>query len=113
MARLDEYLLAVQEDGSRLQEKLIEAKRKQASFVLRQQSAEVRLKVRAQATVHNIDEAISRFERYEQKIDRVEAQVEAYDLAHPKNLESEFRALEAEAHLEDELAQLKKQVANA
>ena len=113
MARLDEYLLAVQEDGSRLQEKLIEAKRKQASFVLRQQSAEVRLKVRAQATVHNIDEAISRFERYEQKIDRVEAQVEAYDLAQPKNLESEFRALEAEAHLEDELAQLKKQVANA
>ncbi len=113
MARLDEYLLAVQEDGSRLQEKLIEAKRKQASFILRQQSAEVRLKVRAQATVHNIDEAISRFERYEQKIDRVEAQVEAYDLAQPKNLESEFRALEAEAHLEDELAQLKKQVANA
>ncbi len=113
MARLDEYLLAVQEDASRLQEKLIEAKRKQASFVLRQQSAEVRLKVRAQATVHNIDEAISRFERYEQKIDRVEAQVEAYDLAQPKNLESEFRALEAEAHLEDELAQLKKQVANA
>ncbi len=113
MARLDEYLLAVQEDGSRLQEKLIEAKRKQASFVLRQQSAEVRLKVRAQATVHNIDEAISRFERFEQKIDRVEAQVEAYDLAQPKNLESEFRALEAEAHLEDELAQLKKQVANA
>ncbi len=113
MARLDEYLLAVQEDGSRLQEKLIEAKRKQASFVLRQQSAEVRLKVRAQATVHNIDEAISRFERYEQKIDRVEAQVEAYDLAQPTNLESEFRALEAEAHLEDELAQLKKQVANA
>ena len=113
MARLDEYLLAVQEDASRLQEKLIEAKRKQASFVLRQQSAEVRLKVRAQATVHNIDEAISRFERYEQKIDRVEAQVEAYDLAQPTNLESEFRALEAEAHLEDELAQLKKQVANA
>ncbi|MDO7083586.1 phage shock protein PspA [Pseudocolwellia sp. AS88] len=113
MARLDEYLLAVQEDGSRLQEKLIEAKRKQASFVLRQQSAEVRLKVRAQATVHNIDEAISRFERYEQKIDRVEAQVEAYDLAQPTNLESEFRALEAEANLEDELAQLKKQVANA
>ena len=113
MARLDEYLLAVQEDGGRLQEKLIEAKRKQASFVLRQQSAEVRLKVRAQARVHNIDEAISRFERFEQKIDRVEAQVEAYDLAQPKNLESEFRALEAEAHLEDELAQLKKQVANA
>ncbi|WP_426369637.1 PspA/IM30 family protein [Pseudocolwellia sp. HL-MZ7] len=113
MARLDEYLLAVQEDASRLQDKLIEAKRKQASFVLRQQSAEVRLKVRAQATVHNIDEAISRFERYEQKIDRVEAQVEAYDLAQPKNLESEFRALEAEAHLEDELAQFKKQVANA
>jgi len=113
ITKLDEYLLAVQEDANRLQEKLEEAKRKQASYILRQQSAEVRLKVRAQASVHNIDEAISRFERFEQKIDSVEAQVEAYDLAKPKTLESEFKALEIETHLEDELAQLKKKVANA
>lgn len=112
ISKLDEFLLAVQDDANRLQSKLVEAKRKQASYVLRQQSAEVRLKVRTQATVHNIDEAISRFDRFEQKIDRVEAEVEAYDLAQPKDLESEFKALEAEAHLEDELAQLKKQVAN-
>lgn len=112
MAKLDEFLLAVQDDGNRLQEKLTEAKRKQQSYVLRQQSAEVRLKVRTQAVVHNIDEAITRFERFQQKIDRVEAQVEAYDLSQPKNLESEFRELEAQARIEDELDQLKKKVVN-
>ena len=112
MATLDGFLLAVQDDSNRLQTKLVEAKRKQASYVLRQQSAEVRLKVRTQAVVHNIDDAIARFDRFEQKIDRVEAEVEAYDLSQPKDLASEFKDLETEAHLEDELAQLKKQVAN-
>lgn len=108
--KLSEFLADVQIDASRLQEKLIEAKRKQATYILRQQSAEVRLKVRSQASVHNIDEAISRFERYEQKIEGIEAQVEAYDISQPKSLESELNALEAETQLEEELTQLKKAV---
>jgi len=112
IAKLEGYLHTVQEDGDRLQNKLAEAKRKQASYVLRQQSAEVRLKVRTQATIHNIDDAILRFERFEQKIDSVEAQVEAYDLSQPKDLENQFKDLEAESAIEDELAELKKQVAN-
>jgi len=113
LSKLDEFLLAVQQDGERLQEKLTEAKRKQQSYVLRQQTAQVRLKVRSQAVVHNIDEAILRFERFQQKIDRVEAEVESYDLSEPKNLEEEFKSLEAQSHLEDELANLKKKVAAA
>jgi len=111
--KLDEFLSAVQQDGERLQEKLTEAKCKQQSYVLRQQNAEVRLKVRSQAVVHNIDEAILRFERFQQKIDRVEAEVESYDLSKPKNLEEEFKSLEAQTHLEEELANLKKKVTAA
>jgi len=111
--KLDEFLSAVQQDGERLQEKLTEAKCKQQSYVLRQQTAEVRLKVRSQAVVHNIDEAILRFERFQLKIDRVEAEVESYDLSKPKNLEEEFKSLEAQTHLEEELANLKKKVTAA
>jgi len=113
IAKLDEFLLAVQEDGNRLQQKLTEAKRKQESYVLRQQSAEVRLKIREKAIVHNIDEAISRFEQYQQKIDGVEAQIEAYDMTQKKDLASEFKALEEDAALEADFAELKKKVANA
>lgn len=109
LAQLDEVLAAVQEDSSRLQEKLTEAKRRQEAYVLRQQSAEVRLKVREKAVVHNIDQAIAKFERYQQKIDDVEAQVEAYDLTSAKDLESQIKALETDDAIEQELAQLKQQ----
>jgi phage shock protein A len=113
LGQFDEFLSKIQEDGDRLQQKLSEAKRKQESYVLRQQSAEVRLKVREKAAVHNIDEAITRFEQYQQKVDRVEAQIEAYDMTQNKDLESEFRDLEADANLEEELEALKKKVVNA
>jgi phage shock protein A len=112
LAQLDVFLSAVQEDGQRLQEKLQEAKRKQESFALRKESAEVRLKVRERAVVYNIDEAISKFERYQQKIDRVEAEIESYDLTANKDLDSQFRDLEADETVEKELAELKKQVVN-
>tara|TARA_B110000196_G_scaffold74289_1_gene63757 strand:+ start:575 stop:1237 length:663 start_codon:yes stop_codon:yes gene_type:complete len=112
LVQIDEHLIAVQQDSQRLQDKLSEAKRKQEAFALRQQSAEVRLKVREKAVIHNIDEAINKFERYQQKIDRVEAEVEAYDMTSSNDLDSQFRALENDENVEQELEQLKKKVAN-
>ncbi|TWX55246.1 phage shock protein PspA [Colwellia hornerae] len=112
LTQLDLFLSAVQEDGQRLQEKLQEAKRKQDAFVLRQESVEVRLKVRERAIVYNIDEAINKFERYQQKIDRVEAELESYDFTENKDLASQFRDLETDESIEQELANLKKQVVN-
>jgi phage shock protein A len=112
LGQLDVFLSAVQEDSQRLQDKLQEAKRKQEAFVLRQESVEVRLKVRERAVVYNIDEAISKFERYQQKIDRVEAEIESYDFTANKDLDSQFRDLEADETIEKELADLKKQVVN-
>lgn len=113
MAKLDEFLQAVQEDGHRLQQKLAEAKRRQEALLLREESAVVRLKVREKANRYNIDEAISRFERYQEKIDRVEAEVEAYDLTqNSSDLESQFRELETDESIDNELATLKQKVAN-
>lgn len=110
--QLDEFLIAVQDDGQRLQEKLAEAKRRQEAYVLRQQSAQVRLKVREKAAVYNIDEAISKFERYQQKIDEVEAQIEAYDMTNNQDLSSQIESLEKDEAIENELQSLKKQVVN-
>ena len=112
LVQIDEHLIAVQQDSQRLQDKLTEAKRKQEAYAIRQQSAEVRLKVREKAVIHNIDEAINKFERYQQKIDRVEAEVEAYDLTSSNDLDSQFRALESDENVEQELEQLKQKVAN-
>jgi len=112
LQQLDEHLSAIQEDSQRLQTKLSEAKRKQEAYTLRQQSAQVRLKVRTKAQIHNIDDAIVKFERYQQKIDRLEAEVESYEFTENQDLESQFKALEQDENIEQELAQLKKKVVN-
>jgi phage shock protein A len=110
--QLDEFLSAVQADGQQLQEKLTEAKRKQESYAMRQQSAQVRLKVREKAAVYNIDDAISKFERYQQKVDRIEAEVESYDFTSAQSLDSQFRELENDENIEQELEALKKKAVN-
>ncbi|MFT6918543.1 MAG: phage shock protein A [Cognaticolwellia sp.] len=111
LSQFDEYLNALQLDSQRLQDKLTEAKRKQEAFAIRQQSAEVCLKVREKIAIDNIDQAISKFELYQQKIDRVEAAVEAYDMTSSKTLDSQFCTLENDETIEQALAQLKKKIA--
>ncbi len=110
--QLADCLIQVQEDASRLHEKLSEARRRQAALILRKESAQVRLKVREQAAIYNIEETMSKFERYQQKVDRVEAQIEAYDLMKettPDNsLVAEFATLEKDETIEQELAEMKK-----
>jgi len=110
--QLEEFLGAVQEDANRLQDKLAEAKRRQEAYLLRQQSAQVRLKVREKAAVYNIEDAINKFERYQQKIDEVEAQVEAFDMTSNQDLSSQINALKADENIEQELEALKKTVVN-
>ncbi len=112
MQVVDEILVDIQADAGRLQEKLTEAKRKQETFLIRQQSAQVRLKAREKATVHNIEDALQKFERYQEKIDGLEAQVEAYDFTQSNDLESQFRDLENQEVIDNELEALKAKVAN-
>lgn len=114
---ISEFLGKVQDDAARLQEKLSEARRRQETYTLRQESAEIRLKVREQADIYNIEEAMSKFERYQQKIDSVEAQVEAYDLMQTSskghNLNAQFAELEKDETIEQELAEMKKKASAA
>jgi len=115
--KLAEFLAKVQDDASRLQEKLTEARRRQEAYTLRQESAQVRLKVREQAAIYNIEDAMSKFERYQQKIDRVEAEVEAFDLMQSseegQSLNAQFADLEKDETIEKELAQIKKKLSAA
>ncbi len=53
-----------------------------------------------------------RFEQYTQRIDDVEGRIEAYDLGLPKDLNHEFAGLQAEESIAQDLADLKKRVAD-
>ena len=63
--------------------------------------------MRSQLNDNKVNDALSRYERMERKVDDLEAQVEAYDLGAGESLESQFAALEADEAVEAELAALK------
>ncbi|GFD90971.1 phage shock protein PspA [Tenacibaculum sp. KUL152] len=108
---LSETVEKIQQDTSRLNSKLAEAKAKQKTLVQRKNSAQTRLKVKQADHESKIDDAMTRFENYEQRIDYLEAQVDAYDLTKSNeatSLQAQFDAMEADEAIEKELAELKK-----
>ncbi|GEA08026.1 phage shock protein PspA [Alteromonas sp. KUL42] len=110
-AHLTETIEKIQEDTSRLNSKLAEAKAKQKTLVQRRNSAQTRLKVKQANHESKIDDAMTRFENYEQRIDYLEAQVDAYDLTKSSDaasLQAQFDVMEADEAIEKELAELKK-----
>ncbi len=110
-AHLSETIEKIQQDTSRLNTKLAEAKAKQKALVQRKNTAQTRLKVKQADHESKIDDAMMRFENYEQRIDYLEAQVDAYDLSkssEASSLQAQFDAMENDETIEKELAELKK-----
>jgi phage shock protein A len=108
---IDEGLAKLNNDISRLEAKLLDAKARQKSLLARHKTANSRLAARRKIHDYKIDDAMVRFEQYTQRIDDVEGRIEAYDLGLPKDLNHEFAGLEAEESVAEELANLKKRVA--
>lgn len=109
IANLDEHIGKLQDEVSQLQEKLADAKARQKAMLMRQKTVASRLEVKKSLDSNRINDAMYKFERYEQKIDTLEAQVEAYDLG-KKTLKDEFAELAAQDKIDNELAQLKAKV---
>ncbi len=59
-----------------------------------------------------IDDALARFDRYERRIDELEAEAESWALGRPRTLEDEFSELESEDAVNAELEDLKRRVAH-
>ena len=110
-AAIDEGLTKLNEDISRLEAKLKDAKARQKALLARHKTANSRLAARQKIHDYKIDDAMVRFEQYTQRIDDVEGRVEAYDLGLPKDLNHQFASLEAEESVERDLDELKKRVA--
>jgi phage shock protein A len=109
-AAIDEGLAKLNDDISRLEKKLLDAKARQKSLLARHKTANSRLAVRRKIHDYKIDDAMVRFEQYTRRIDDVEGRIEAYDLGLPKDLNHEFAGLEAEESVSRELDDLKRRV---
>jgi phage shock protein A len=106
---LDEHISKLQNEVSQLQDKLADAKARQKSMLMRQKTVASRLDVKKTLHSDKLNDAMHKFERYEQKIDSMEAQVESYDLG-KKTLKDEFAELAAQEKIDTELAALKQKV---
>ena len=106
LEQVDINLEKLSGDISQLQQKLVDAKTRQKALIIRSKTATSRIDVRRQLHDVDIEEAMSRFDRFERKIDILEGEVEAYDLGQ-RNLAEEIADLESDEKVDAELARLK------
>ncbi|GHB59964.1 phage shock protein PspA [Psychrosphaera saromensis] len=103
---LDEQITRLKDEIGQLQNKLEDAKNRQKSILMRGKTASSRLDVKSKLASGKINDALTRFEQYERKIDNLEAEVESYDLGN-KSLADEFAELETSSKVDSELEALK------
>ncbi|MEQ9506689.1 MAG: phage shock protein PspA [Hyphomonas sp.] len=106
MGFADEAFAKRQDDLTKLQAKLDEAKAKHRALVARRESAEQRIRMRSQLYDGRADEAIARYANLERKVDEMEAYADAIRGSEP-SLAQEFAELEQNESVEKELAALK------
>ena len=112
LSDVQESIETLQNDSSKLNEKLIEAKIKQKSLLIKHRTLDARLKLKSTGACDKVDSAIVKFDQYERRIDDLEAQVDAFDLvSESKNLTTELAQIEANDDIEKQLAELRKNVA--
>ncbi len=110
---LDDAMAKGEEDIVKLEAKLREAKAKQKTIQARHDTASRRIKVRRQVHSTRIEDAFTRFEQVERRLDGLEGEVEAFDVGRGKSLADELADLETEADVEAELARLKERLAGS
>jgi phage shock protein A len=111
LAQIDEGLAKQTDDVKTLQQKLADAKARELTMAARHQTATNRLKIRESLYDHRVTDAFSRFEQVERALDELEGRVDLYDMTKPTSIAGQFAELEADQHVENELAELKAKLA--
>jgi phage shock protein A len=105
--QFDEIVTHYQQDILQLEDKLNSARDKQRILVQRHTHAQE--KKRAESHIRRFDtsDAIVRFDKFEQRVDRLEAEADLVNYGRKPSLKDEFAKLEGDEELERELAELK------
>ena len=112
ISALDEALKGSEADISKLQAKLREARTRQNAIMTRLESAHNRIKVREAYAGSKVEEAFSRFDVLERRVDFAEGRADAlYMGQEPKSLEEEINELKSSEKVDAALEALKASVA--
>lgn len=104
-----EQVAQLNDEVGQLQQKLDDAKAKQKAILLRAKTVSSRVQIKRQVQRDELDNAFAKFERFEQKVDNLEGELQALDLGqdHAGGLAAEIDALGAEDWLDEELMRIK------
>ncbi|MCW8877672.1 MAG: phage shock protein PspA [Kangiellaceae bacterium] len=108
--KLEQVLAKLSTEISQLQEKLNDAKARQKALIMRHKTTSSRLKVKQSLYDSSAGDAVTRFERFERKLDELESEVESFDLGKNRSLADEIDDLEKEEEIDQQLAELKARV---
>jgi phage shock protein A len=107
---VDGLLAKYRDDIVQLESKLTEAKKKQKNLVMRSQTSSSQLNVREKLKRADSTKATLKFEAMERRVDLMEGKVEAHDFGRGESLDDQFKSLESESQVADELQALKAQL---
>ena len=114
IAVLDDTLRSAEEDITKLQNKLREARTRQNSITTRLESAHNRVRIHEAYAGPKVQDAFSRFEIMERRVDFAEGRADALSLgAPPKTLEEEIAELKSSEKVDADLAALKARIGKA
>ena len=108
---LDDALRAYEQDIAKLQQRLREARSRQTAIAARLESAENRVKLRTLMSTERTDEALSRFDQLERRVDYAEGRADALSIEEGKGkstLADEIAALEGSDKIDEELEEMKR-----
>ena len=103
----DELVAQYQGDITQLEDKLASAREKQRILV--QRHVRIQGKMRTERNIRRLDtsDAMTRFDNFEERIERMEADADLVNFGRKPSLDEEFRNLEDDEDLEKELEELK------
>jgi phage shock protein A len=111
LGQIEDGLAKQSDDVVKLQQKLADAKAREASMAMRHSTATARLKIRSTLYDERVTDAFSRFEQVERALDELEGKVDVYDIGVKKTVADELAELEATTQVENELSALKAKLA--
>lgn len=106
---LDTHLDTLNDEVAQLQVKLDDARAKQKTLLLRANTAKSRYQVKRQIYKGAVDDAFTKFETFERRMDELEGQVESMDIGR-KSLSSEIDQLATDDKVNEELERIKKEM---
>ncbi|MEM8562907.1 MAG: phage shock protein PspA [Pseudomonadota bacterium] len=111
----DEHIAHLNDEVAKLQQKLTDAKAKQKALMMRTKTVESRIKVKRQMHREALDDAFTRFEHFERRMDNLESQLESMDVGREvaPDLATEIDALQEDTAINDELAKLKAKMSDS